>query len=125
MPQKSFTVYVVDDDASIQTALKRLLRSLGYHAFTFDSAEDFLEAIANPDEGCLVLDLRLPGMTGLDLQEKLASSGLKCSVIFMTAYDNPELRARANKAGAIAFLKKPFHEQSLLDAIKLASTEGR
>lgn len=120
MPQKSFTVYVVDDDVSIQRAIKRLLRSVGYHAFTFNSAEDFLEAVSKPDEGCLVLDIRLPGMMGLDLQEKITASGMKCPIIFMTSYDNPEFQERAKKAGAVAYLKKPFYEQSLLDAIRVA-----
>ena len=121
MPQKSFTVYVVDDDDSIRRALKRLLRSVGYHAVTFESAEGFLDSSSCSGEGCLVLDIRLPGMTGLDLQEKLVSSGAKYSVIFMTAHDNPQWRERAKKAGAIAYLTKPFGDQSLLDAIQFAS----
>ena len=124
MPQKSFTVYVVDDDDSIRRALKRLLRSAGYHALTFASAEDFLDSSSCSGEGCLVLDIRLPGMTGLDLQEKLASSGAKYSIIFMTAHDNPQWRERAKKAGAIAYLTKPFGDQSLLDAIQFASEKG-
>ena len=83
------TVYVVDDDDSIRRALKRLLRSVGYHALTFASAEEFLEFAPEPGEGCIVLDIRLSGMTGFDLQEKLASRGPKYPVIFMTAHDNP------------------------------------
>jgi FixJ family two-component response regulator len=124
MPQKSVTVYVVDDDESIRKALKRLLRSLGYHAVTFESAEDFMEATSCRGKGCLVLDIRLPGMTGLDLQEKLASLGAKYAVIFMTAHDNPQWQERAKKAGALAYLRKPFDEHSLLDAIQLACREG-
>ena len=124
MPQKSFTVYVVDDDESIRKALKRLLRSMGYHAVAFESAEDFMEATSCRGEGCLVLDIRLPGMTGLDLQEKLASSGVKYPVIFMTAHDNPQWQEKAKKAGALAYLRKPFDEQSLLGAIQLACPEG-
>jgi FixJ family two-component response regulator len=88
MSQKSVTVYVVDDDESIRRALKRLLRSMGYHAVTFESAEDFMEATSCRGEGCLVLDIRLLGMTGLNLQEKLVSLGAKYPVIFMTAHDN-------------------------------------
>jgi FixJ family two-component response regulator len=118
--QESFTVYVVDDDESIRRALERLLRSAGYHALTFESAEDFLDFASGPGGGCLVLDIRLPGMTGFDLQEKLASWGATYSVIFMTAHDNPQWQERAKKAGALAYLKKPFHEQSLLDAIQFA-----
>ena len=124
MPQKSFTVYVVDDDDSIRRALKRLLRSAGYHAITFESAEEFLDSASCLGDGCLVLDIRLPGMTGLDLQEKLASSGAKYSIIFMTAHDNPQWQERARKAGAVAYLKKPFNEHSLLDAIQCACDTG-
>jgi len=124
MPQKPVTVYVVDDYESIRRALKRLLRSAGYHAVTFESAEDFMDAAPGGGEGCLVLDIRLPGMTGLDLQEKLSSSGAKYDVIFMTAHDNPQWQQRAKKAGAVAYLKKPFDEQSLLDAIQLARHEA-
>jgi FixJ family two-component response regulator len=124
VPQKSFAVYIVDDDDSIRRALKRLLRSVGYHALTFESAEDFLDSASCLGDGCLVLDIRLPGMTGLDLQEKLASSGAKYSVIFMTAHDNPQWRERAKKAGAVAYLRKPFGDQSLLDAIQFASEKG-
>ncbi|MCX5878852.1 MAG: response regulator [Deltaproteobacteria bacterium] len=124
MHRESFTVYVVDDDESIRKALKRLLRSMGYHAVAFESAEDFMEATSCRGEGCLVLDIRLPGMTGLDLQEKLASSGVKYPVIFMTAHDNPQWQEKAKKAGALAYLRKPFDEQSLLGAIQLACPEG-
>ena len=124
MHRESFTVYVVDDDESIRKALKRLLRSMGYHAVAFESAEDFMEATSCRGEGCLVLDIRLPGMTGLDLQEKLASSGVKYPVIFMTAHDNPQWQERAKKAGAVAYLRKPFDEQSLLGAIQLACQGG-
>lgn len=124
MPQEPITVYVVDDDESIRRALKRLLKSVGYHALTFASAEAFLEFTPEPGEGCLVLDIRLPGMTGFDLHEKLASKGAKYPVIFMTAHDNPQWRKRAEKGGVIAYLKKPFGEQSLLDAIRLACGQG-
>ena len=108
MTQEAFTVYVVDDDASIRGALKRLLRSVGYHAVTFDSAESFLDCAVTLGKGCLVLDIRLPGMTGLDLQAKLSLSGVRRPIIFMTAHDNPRWRERAEKAGAIAYLRKPF-----------------
>jgi len=124
MPQESVTVYVVDDDESVRRALQRLLRSAGYHAVTFESAEDFIDSTPGGGEGCLILDIRLPGMTGLDLQEKLSASGAKYAVIIMTAHDNPQWRQRAKKAGAVAYLKKPFDEQSLLDAIQLACHEA-
>ncbi len=124
MHQESLTIYVVDDDASIRRALKRLLRSTGHHAVAFESAEDFMEFAPEGGEGCLVLDIRLPGMTGLDLHEKLSASGAKYAVIFMTAHDNPQWQQRAKKAGAIAYLRKPFDEQLLLDAIQLACRKG-
>jgi FixJ family two-component response regulator len=124
MPQKSVNVYVVDDDGSIRRALTRLLSSRGYHAVTFESAKDFIDSAPGGGEGCLVLDIRLSGMTGLDLQEKLASSGAKYEVIFVTAHDNAQWRERAKKAGAVAYLLKPFDERSLLDAIQLACGEG-
>ena len=82
-----------------------------------------METTSCQGEGCLVLDIRLPGMTGFDLQEKLVSSGAKYPVIFMTAHDNPLWQERAKKTGAVAYLKKPFDEQSLLKAIQLACRE--
>lgn len=124
MPHRSITVYIVDDDESIRKALKRLLRSAGYQAQVFASAEEFLNFTSGHGEGCLILDIRLPGITGLDLQEKLASGGAKYRVIFITAHDNPQWQERARKAGAVAYLKKPFNEHLLLDAIQCASGNG-
>jgi len=108
---------VVDDDASIRSALNRLLRSVGYRVLTFDSAEDFLTSASGLGKGCLVLDIHLKKLTGLDLQEKLTSMGMTYQVIFITAYDNPQWRDRAEKAGAVAYLRKPFSEHVLLDAV--------
>lgn len=124
MPHGSITVYIVDDDESIRTALKRLLRAAGYQAQTFASAEDFLDFTSGRGEGCLILDIRLPGITGLELQEKLASGGAKYQIIYITAHDNPQWQERARKAGAVAYLKKPFNEHSLLDAIQCACGKG-
>ena len=118
MPKKSLAVYVVDDDESICRALKRLLASVGYQALTFESAEDFLDTNLGLKKGCLVLDVRLPGMTGFDLQEQLISRGAEISIIFITAHNNPKWQEKAKKRGAVAYLTKPFHEQALLDAIK-------
>jgi FixJ family two-component response regulator len=119
--EKSFTVFVVDDDESVRKALKRLLRAHGYNVMTFESAEDFLLSDAVRTAGCILLDMRLPGMSGLDLYEKLASSGATHPVIFMTAHDNPQWQERAAKMDAVAYLRKPFDQQSLLDAIHLIS----
>jgi FixJ family two-component response regulator len=90
VPRESFNVYFVEDEDSVRRAIGRLLKSAGYHASIFESAEEFLDSTAGEGERCLILDIRLPGMTGLDRQEKLASSGAKYSVIFMTAHDHPQ-----------------------------------
>ena len=124
MPQKSFIVYVVDDDESIRSALNRLLRSVGYQVLCFESAEDFLNSVSRLGEGCLLLDIHLKAMTGFDLQDRLTSLGMTHKVIIITAFDNPQWQYRAEKAGAIAYLKKPFSEQSLLDAILLGRGKG-
>ena len=121
MQRKSFKVYIVDDDASVRRALERLLKSVEYKALTFASAEDFLAANPGRIDGCLVLDIRLPGINGLELQESLISRGIDNRVIYMTAHDNPRWRERAMKMGAVAYLKKPFRDQSLLDAIQLGT----
>jgi FixJ family two-component response regulator len=120
--EKSFTVFVVDDDDSIRKALRRLLSANGYIVMTFESAEDFLLYDRARTEGCIVLDIRFPGMSGLDLSEKLASSGANYPVIFITAQDNPEWQKMAAETGAVAYLRKPFDEQSLLDALHAASS---
>jgi FixJ family two-component response regulator len=121
LPEESFTVFVVDDDESVRKALKRLLRAHGYNVMTFESAEDFLLSDSVRTEGCILLDIRLPGMSGLDLYEKLASSGAIHSVIFMTAHDTPQQKEWAAKMDAVGYLRKPFDQQSLLDAIHLIS----
>ena len=123
MPQKSDAVFVVDDDESIRRAMKRLLKSSGYDAVTFASAEEFIASNPGRGKGCLILDIRLPGMTGLDLQEKLTASGAKYAVIFITAHDDAQWRQKAKAAGAIAYLRKPFAEQALLDAIRICLRE--
>ncbi|NLI80346.1 MAG: response regulator [Deltaproteobacteria bacterium] len=115
--EQTLTVLVVDDDESIRRALQRLLQSNGYRVLTFESAEAFLSSAPVTGEFCLVLDIRLPGISGLELYETLASSGIKVPVIFMTAHDNPQWQEMAEKAGATAYLRKPFGEQSLLSAL--------
>ena len=122
LPEKSFTVFVVDDDDSVRKALKRLLSANGYHVMTFESAEDFLLSGWVRAEGCIVLDIRLPGMSGLELYEKLASSEAKNPVIFMTAQDNPQWQKKAAETSAVAYLRKPFDQHSLLDALHTASS---
>ncbi len=119
MHQETFTVYVVDDDPSIRRALERLLRSAGFSALTFASAEAFLQSTVPSGKGCLILDIRLPGINGLELQEELASRRAMNPVIFMTAHDNRQWQEKAKETGAVAYLKKPFLEQEFLDAIRL------
>lgn len=117
----TLTVLVVDDDASVRKAVKRLLASNGYQALTFESAEELLMADCVRGEVILLLDICLPGMSGLDLYARLASSGRKRPVIFMTAHDDSMLVEKAEEAGTVAFLRKPFCEDALLNALSLAS----
>jgi FixJ family two-component response regulator len=112
-------VSVVDDDASIRRALRRLIGSTGMSVDTFGSAEEFLER-GDRDTGCLILDVRLPGMSGLDLQGRLASTNPRTPIIFLSAYETPDIKDRAMKAGAVDFLRKPLREELLLDDVRLA-----
>ncbi len=118
------TVLVVDDDESVRKAMKRLLVSNGYQVFTFESAEEFLLSCFVWGKVCLLLDICLPGISGLDLYAKLASLGVKRPVIFMTAHDNAQWPAMAEEMKAIAFLRKPFDAESLLNAIEASFREG-
>jgi FixJ family two-component response regulator len=113
-------VFAVDDDASMREALSRLFRSVGMRAQIFASAQDFL-MFKRPDApACLVLDVRLPGLSGLDLQRELAAASLEIPVIFITGHGDIPMSVQAMKAGAVEFLTKPFRDQALLDAIHLA-----
>ena len=117
-------VFIVDDDNSVRMSLSRLLKAAGLKAKTFDSALNFLDSYQDGEADCLVLDVRMPKMSGLDLQKRLIESGSKVPIIFITAHEDSELRERAMKAGAIAFLRKPFEEQLLLEAISNAFEGG-
>lgn len=120
LSERSLRVFVVDDDDSVRKALKRLLRANGYQVVTFESAEEFLLIGRGCGDGCIVLDIRLPGISGLDLYEKLVSFGANFPVIFITAQDNPDWQKRAAATDAVAYLRKPFDEQSLLEALDAA-----
>jgi len=118
-------VFVVDDDESVRKALKRLIKSAGFEVEAFASAEDFLNCGHRDVPGCLILDVRMPGLSGLELQSELAASGSKMPVIFITARDDEQARLQAMRAGAVAFLQKPFDDQALLGAIHVAIYQGR
>ena len=118
-------VFVVDDDDSMRRALSNLIRSVGLQAETFVTATNFL-AVKLPDAPCcLILDIRLPGLSGLDFQAKLASAKIEVPIIFITAHGDIPMSVRAMKAGAIEFLTKPFRDQDLLDAIQAAIERDR
>jgi FixJ family two-component response regulator len=118
-------VFVVDDDASIRDAVKSLLKSVGLRAEVFGSTEEFLNAARPQIPSCLVLDVRLPGMSGLDFQQELEKLGIQIPIIFVTAHGDIPMTSRAMKAGAIEFLPKPFQKQELLDAISQALQRDR
>ncbi len=113
-------VYVVDDEPSVCLSLKRLLRSVGLEARTFGSALEFLNSKRLDAPGCLVLDVRLPGLSGLDLQAELAARKFTLPIIFVTGHGDVPMSVRAMKAGAVEFLTKPYREQELLEAIQRA-----
>jgi FixJ family two-component response regulator len=113
-------VCVVDDDDSILRALRRLLDATGFRVETFSSAEQFLESEHRGKADCLVLDLHLGGLSGLDLQQQLATSGVGLPVVLITAHDEPRTRERARRAGAIEYLRKPFDGNWLINAIHKA-----
>jgi FixJ family two-component response regulator len=118
-------VFIVDDDLSLRDALSSLLRSVGHRVEVFSSASDLLQSKLPDLVSCIVLDVRLPGLSGLDLQTGLADAGIRIPVIFMTGYGDIPMSVRAMKAGAIDFLTKPFRDQELLDAVALALDRDR
>ena len=118
-------VFVVDDDLSIRDALTSLLRSVGLRVETFGSAREFLTRQPPDAPGCLVLDVRLPGLSGLDLQRELAAAQITMPIIFITGHGDIPMTVQAMKAGAVEFLTKPFRDQELLDAIAQAIARDR
>jgi FixJ family two-component response regulator len=118
-------VYVVDDDASLAAALESLFRSVGLTVRTHGSARDFLEAKRPDLPGCLVLDVRLPGISGLDFQDQLAEHGVTLPVVLMTGHGDIPMSVRGMKAGAVDFLAKPFRDQDMLDAVTAAIERDR
>ncbi len=120
MPNDS-TIAVVDDDALLREALRGLLRSAGFHAEVFASAEEFLRSGRVRGTACLILDVRMPGMSGVELQERLMASNLAVPIVFISAHGDEEVRALALERGAVDFLQKPFSDEALLSAIVKAS----
>jgi len=118
-------VFVVDDEPSVCVSLKRLLRSVGLEARTCSSAQEFLRSERPDAPGCLVLDVRLPGLSGLDLQQELAVAKIHLPVIFITGHGDIPMTVRAMKAGAVEFLIKPFREEELLEAIQRGIKQSR
>jgi FixJ family two-component response regulator len=114
----------VDDDESVRASLKLLIESSGYDVVTFKSAENFLDSRFRENPCCLILDIRLPGMSGFQLQEHLVKSQTRIPVIFMTAHDRNRMEDEAMRLGAVAYLRKPFDEQCLLDAIRSLAPRG-
>lgn len=113
-------VSIVDDDESLRRSVRNLLTSVGFHVETFESAEAFLQSVERGRTGCVVLDLRMPGMSGWDLLGHLAATGSRIPVIILTAHGDDEARRRTLEAGAVAYLGKPFHGEALLDAVRNA-----
>jgi len=120
MKEDRAVVYVIDDDASIRGALDNLLSSVGLDVRVFPTPQEFLHTDRPDAPGCILLDLRLPGMSGLVVQQELAAAGIALPVIFMSGYADVPTTVRAMKAGAVEFLTKPFNEQELLDAVHAA-----
>lgn len=123
---KGVVISIIDDNPSIRTALKRLIESTGLPAEDFSSAEEFLVSCRSQDSACLILDLQLPGMSGLELQSQLHISNPGVPIVFISARFDEQARARALRTGAIEFLQKPFSDEALFEAIKTSlSTRGR
>jgi FixJ family two-component response regulator len=117
---KKDLISVVDDDESIRRATTLLIESFGFRAATFASAESFIKSDRLRDTSCLILDVKMPDMNGLELQSTLAAAGYGFPIIFVTAYDDKESRGRAIQAGAVAFLGKPFSDEQLLQTVRSA-----
>ncbi len=119
------TVFVIDDDALVRASLQGLLKSVGLRSETFETAEEFLRSKRPDVPSCLVLDVSLPGINGLDFQRELADAGVQIPIIFITGYGDIPMTVKAMKSGAVEFLTKPFLDQDLLDAIHQALEHDR
>ena len=124
-PDEPPVVHIVDDDDSLRQGLASLLRSVGLDARAYNSTQEFLQSDCLEASGCIVLDIRLPGMSGLDFQERLAGHGIRLPVILMTGHGDIPMSVRAMKAGAVDFLPKPFRDQDMIDAVTVAINRDR
>jgi FixJ family two-component response regulator len=125
MPPASPTVFVIDDDVSVRESLELLIQNEGWHVQTFASAHQFLERPREPVQSCLILDVSLPGLNGLDLQQRLSAERSAMPIIFITGHGDIPMTVRAMKAGAIEFLTKPFSDEVLLKSIQMALDRSR
>ena len=125
MTEVEAIVFVVDDDEGMRQSLKNLIGSVGLQVKVFASAQEFLRSKLTDVPGCLVLDVRLPGLSGLDLQKRMVEAGMEIPIIFITGHGDIPMTVRAMKAGAVEFLTKPFRDQDLLDAIQQALERDR
>ena len=113
-------IYVIDDDESVRKAFKRLLRSVNHEVETFSCAEEFLQGQKANKDACIIIDIRMPGLTGFDLQRKLMAQGSRIPIIVISASDDAQVREQARELGAVAFFRKPIDDQAFLDAITWA-----
>ena len=125
MAEAQAVVFVIDDDQSVRDGLKGLLRSIGLEVKLFESTQEFLQSERPDVPGCLVLDIRLPGMGGLDFQRELAKSSIHLPIVFITGHGDIPMTVQAMKGGAIEFLTKPFRDQELLDAVYIGIARDR
>src|SRR6202451_2074191 len=124
-PAAGPTVFIIDDDQGMRKAVPDLVESVGLRAESFATGQEFLSRRPTSDPSCLVLDVRLPQMSGLDFQRQLSESGMQIPIIFITAHGDVPMSVRALKSGAVEFLTKPFRDQDLLDAIQQALQRDR
>ena len=125
MAKDQSMIYVIDDDASVRKAFGRLLRSANLDAETFSSAEEFLSSPKQKENACIIIDIRMPGLSGFDLLERRASERIRIPVIAISAHDDAETREHARELGAVGFFRKPIDDQALLDAIHWAIGERK
>jgi len=122
LDESKILIYVVDDDASARQAMEMLLISANMEVQSFERAEDLLKCMRREDRACLIADIKMKGLDGLELQQKLAESAIKIPVIFLTALDSNETRQQVKQAGAVSYFRKPVDDQALLDTIQWALT---